>query len=92
MSEALGIPLYRAGDTVSRPPSPSATREEEDGERLLASVGPVRAALARRKPKVTSLTFSAPLTRDVPIAGRTRPLFYRVSWSQGLLDECCCLQ
>ena len=51
VSEALGVPLYRAGDTVPRPPPPRVPREEE-GSELLASVGPIRAACAKRKPKV----------------------------------------
>lgn len=57
VSEALGIPLYRAGDTVPRPPPPIVNREEGGGEHLSASVGPIRAALAQRKPKVTLLDF-----------------------------------
>lgn len=57
MSEALGVPLYRAGDTVPRLPARNETGEEEEEKRLSASVGPIRAALARRKPKVTLLDF-----------------------------------
>lgn len=58
MSKTLGIPLYRAGDTVARPPPPRVSREEEEegGESLSASVGPIRAALAKRKPKVNMIT------------------------------------
>eukprot|EP00903_Cladosiphon_okamuranus_P006600 g6447.t1 len=74
VSEALGIPLYRAGDTVTRPFPPSVSREEEEGsdESLLASVGPIRAALAKRKPKVCHLVEVNGLARfvysDAPVA------------------------
>eukprot|EP00752_Nemacystus_decipiens_P004033 g3692.t1 len=72
VSEALGIPLYRAGDTVPRPLPANGTREEEEDERLLDSVGPIRAALAKRKPRVCHLVEVNGLARfvysDAPVA------------------------
>lgn len=50
VSDDMGIPLFRAGDTVHRPPS-SKPKEIRDEDGILIS-GP-RAVLARRKPKVT---------------------------------------
>ncbi|CAM9888920.1 unnamed protein product [Ectocarpus sp. 6 AP-2014] len=65
VSDALGIPLFRAGDTVPRPP------KEEDDKALAGLSGP-RAILARRKPKVCHLLEVDGLARfvhsDAPVA------------------------
>ncbi|CAM9187780.1 unnamed protein product [Scytosiphon promiscuus] len=69
VSDDLGIPLFRAGDTVLRPPS--STPKEIHGEDGVLISGP-RAVLARRKPKVCHLVEVNGLARfvhsDAPVA------------------------